>query len=659
MKLIFNFLVFAMLGNLAFSQSNTLIYKRLIRGQTESIERFDNGNGYALTLLLPDYWMTDDTVSNIGVWEDDMHHWNINDTVYSLTSIIYDSSLYQTGKFNTIYQEAKPDKIIPFSNQQLILEIGPNVNYELPAHTVPPVSGFDSSQLSERNFIHFNPTDNTADGILYYSVTSLIDSTIVVPYYGFSRAAYGGSTDLFVGIRSTGVVVNDSLLISHFTLRGEQGLNNELGFSASGNQINILRATFTLDSGEISAQTIGSSTGSLVTYSSFPSRTGTSVYRVGLVRGPSPVSVSGAELYMEPGDSLYHVFITNESIDGTTDWLTQLYAYNNTFADTSVNFEDLRVKNHFYSLHEKSNSIFISSLCRVKSAIGDTLIYRDFLGNDHLYANEVPNYWGDSTIAQIPLSKVSLYKIDTTGNVEKELSYTQKVLEAVNFNLLKNNASKLFDVADKLAWVYNYNNVTDTTTVFTCLSTDGSEVNTVIDIPAGKGVGIVWLDTDLTIIDHWFIPYSNSELLLGYVGMDIMGVYSYGGDTLLIEGNIGSATYTTLDPTGNAQQINPGALGESSYFAFYSAPEILTNTSVRESLTDLRVYPNPARNVLNLSGLAGQKGRYRIFDLSGRLVQVGLLSEEHDVAISSLSDGLYILRVDTKTGSGSRKFVVQ
>ena len=75
-----------------------------------------------------------------------------------------------------------------------------------------------------------------------------------------------------------------------------------------------------------------------------------------------------------------------------------------------------------------------------------------------------------------------------------------------------------------------------------------------------------------------------------------------------------------------------------------------------EQESDIIVYPNEAKEVLNLSIPEGQEVvSYRIFDVNGRKVKSG--SFESLISIPELPTGSYFLHLDTNEGREVLKFV--
>jgi hypothetical protein len=76
------------------------------------------------------------------------------------------------------------------------------------------------------------------------------------------------------------------------------------------------------------------------------------------------------------------------------------------------------------------------------------------------------------------------------------------------------------------------------------------------------------------------------------------------------------------------------------------------------STNEIKVYPNPASNYIIVKANAGMK--YKIFDISGRIIISGLLgSDESEIDISKLQNGNYIIELCDSQSSMVKKFNVQ
>lgn len=629
----------------ASGQQNELIYKVVLPPST-NLQVNQDGSVYTITY----FWNYDpDSTINIGIWEPQYENLIYDGIFYENATVAYNAQLEPVGVF---YNYWLPDAY-PISMENILLNVNKYfVQSDYPTiPTVPNLTSYPSSTFGTGIFIKFNPAEETATGLLNFS-SAYLNPANLEPYTGYYNAVNAGTFP--PRFYKPTAVLGDSILITYLSLWSQQYLNQNLEFNNWGGQENLVRASLNMETNVLSSQQIGSATGSQTTFLVESAKNDLSLYRVGLVRGnDTPVSISGAEVEMGVNDSLYHVFITKEFANGQTQWLTELYAYNNTNSDTAQYTDAIQVQNRVFSLIENDASIYVSASLVSKSELTDSLLFRDFLGNDSLYNSELP--FGGWSILQIPYSKCSIYKLDQNGEVKVELSYVRQLYQyeyEPGFHG-SSQGNYLFEVADKLAWVHLYYVPTDTTAVFTYKMEDGTQENVSLDFEAGKGSSILWLDSDLNILEHWIIPYENdyiTGLYINYVGV-------FQDDTLLIQGTMRPGTTTNLDPFGNAA-ADSTSTGFGTFFAFYSAPEILTSSKNPEAIQALQIYPNPVHDYLSISGVIPPNSRYMIFDLSGRLISTGTLNRNQFIDVQSLHAGMYLLTITSGQTRNTFKFVV-
>ncbi|SFN35772.1 Por secretion system C-terminal sorting domain-containing protein [Chryseobacterium oleae] len=70
----------------------------------------------------------------------------------------------------------------------------------------------------------------------------------------------------------------------------------------------------------------------------------------------------------------------------------------------------------------------------------------------------------------------------------------------------------------------------------------------------------------------------------------------------------------------------------------------------KEVLTDIKVYPNPVKDVLNISNTTSEE--YKIFDMSGKVISSGKL-EKGSVNVSKLIKGAYVIQI----GETTKRFI--
>jgi hypothetical protein len=111
---------------------------------------------------------------------------------------------------------------------------------------------------------------------------------------------------------------------------------------------------------------------------------------------------------------------------------------------------------------------------------------------------------------------------------------------------------------------------------------------------------------------------------------------------------LNSYWFTAPLPAGSVYEI------EANNYSYAQAK--YASTSVKELKAPLLVYPNPAKDFLQVSG-AGLGNRYRIFNQNGQLVLSGKISQnEEKIDVSELNSGLFLFMMEgTKTVS---KFII-
>lgn len=107
----------------------------------------------------------------------------------------------------------------------------------------------------------------------------------------------------------------------------------------------------------------------------------------------------------------------------------------------------------------------------------------------------------------------------------------------------------------------------------------------------------------------------------------------------------------------------PNALAATRSFFDFKAEAVVTSdllTTEEESLNDLsvKVYPNPAMDVLNITSSTKQFTSVDIVDLNGRLVKsIEVESNMVSANIEDLKSGLYIVNISNQETTISRKFI--
>ena len=92
------------------------------------------------------------------------------------------------------------------------------------------------------------------------------------------------------------------------------------------------------------------------------------------------------------------------------------------------------------------------------------------------------------------------------------------------------------------------------------------------------------------------------------------------------------------------------------YFDNVAIYDPTVNVNSISSNNEFSVYPNPANSYIRVN--VTQNLNYKILDLSGSVVITGKI-ENKDININNLSNGIYVLQLNTELGIVSKRFVKQ
>lgn len=113
--------------------------------------------------------------------------------------------------------------------------------------------------------------------------------------------------------------------------------------------------------------------------------------------------------------------------------------------------------------------------------------------------------------------------------------------------------------------------------------------------------------------------------------------------------------------TNNVWQSIPNDLGVAAITGLHMLLEGTTDLSTELlSMNNLQLYPNPAKDVVNISNSADTIENVTITDMNGRVVKnVTLGVNEGQINVSDLSQGVYILNATSNGKSFTQKIVKQ
>ena len=110
--------------------------------------------------------------------------------------------------------------------------------------------------------------------------------------------------------------------------------------------------------------------------------------------------------------------------------------------------------------------------------------------------------------------------------------------------------------------------------------------------------------------------------------------------------NLGTYTYSVTAVSAEGSQSIP---------AFVTVD--ITAMGIDSVETELRVFPNPIRNYLNVS--CGQPFRYAIFNNIGQLVKEGASMGEAHIECGTLRQGVYVLQISTEDQAIKKKIIIE
>ncbi len=105
------------------------------------------------------------------------------------------------------------------------------------------------------------------------------------------------------------------------------------------------------------------------------------------------------------------------------------------------------------------------------------------------------------------------------------------------------------------------------------------------------------------------------------------------------------------DPNG-LSCVDPGD-GSGQYTSYSQCVSACVPSSINENSKNISIYPNPANDILTIDG------RYialKIYDLFGKLIFS--TTDQNTINISSLSNGLYFIDINTEKGNIVKKITV-
>jgi len=248
------------------------------------------------------------------------------------------------------------------------------------------------------------------------------------------------------------------------------------------------------------------------------------------------------------------------------------------------------------------------------------------------YGAQTVNYWGHTYSTDKSIS--TLIKFDTNGNVIwSKKPNVLNISESCNLEYFRIVENKIL-VFGYFKGVYDYG--------------DGVIIDTNQDY---KWVSLEFNKNNAAIDNYYTLNTSMGINPFNYIGMDSQDRLWFAQKT----GTSGNFNYYI-----GSLNYNLGIGNNIQKLIFFRSTEVALAKKEFETL-DLTIYPNPTKDRLNLSGKELLNKNYQIYDMVGKLVQYGIVENNH-INVNNLMTATYLLKVydrnDTRKNK-SIKFIKQ
>lgn len=185
---------------------------------------------------------------------------------------------------------------------------------------------------------------------------------------------------------------------------------------------------------------------------------------------------------------------------------------------------------------------------------------------------------------------------------------------------------------------------TDATATTTCQTTRYADTWYSVVVPASGNITIETQSVSgSNVTDTVLGVYSGSCGALTQIGCD---------DDSSTDGNFSLVSLTGLTP-GSTLMIGVWNYSSSTVGQFkvsaYDASLVLATNEVKDAKNNVKVYPNPFSEVLNISDASNVKN-VLVTDISGRLVKT-IANPSSELHLGELKQGMYLVTLEMKDGS--------
>ncbi|MGB1103966.1 MAG: CocE/NonD family hydrolase [Crocinitomicaceae bacterium] len=137
------------------------------------------------------------------------------------------------------------------------------------------------------------------------------------------------------------------------------------------------------------------------------------------------------------------------------------------------------------------------------------------------------------------------------------------------------------------------------------------------------------------------LPFTNYTWLPGHK----IKIYVSGNNSVRYHVNLQDGGEMYADGDGVNAEINIHHSSEYPSYVELPGDNAFLSTDEDEAWSNVSIYPNPAKDCINLEVETGTIQEYKIVDLAGRNVLMGVLNDQKAIEVSTLEPGLYILQL--------------
>ncbi|MGB0888087.1 MAG: T9SS type A sorting domain-containing protein [Vicingaceae bacterium] len=142
--------------------------------------------------------------------------------------------------------------------------------------------------------------------------------------------------------------------------------------------------------------------------------------------------------------------------------------------------------------------------------------------------------------------------------------------------------------------------------------------------------------------------------------LDLQALANNGGVTLTMQPNLGSVAINAGNPNDLSDAQNSPIIGVRDIGATERSNTPTLVKSIANNEKELiKIYPNPVQNKLFFELDNEEVLQLEIIDFSGKLILSKKDYTKKNVDVSSLSQGIYVLRISTQNGITTNRFVKQ